>query len=73
MRDLIAVFKSRKDAMQFAMMMNKSRVRVRMISTPSSIGSSCDLSVRFPRVAFSIAERVLSYAEFQTFKGFFEL
>ncbi|HCJ01947.1 MAG TPA: hypothetical protein DHV31_03535 [Clostridiales bacterium] len=72
MRDLIAVFKSRRDAMQFGMMMGKRGVRVNTVSTPSSVGSTCDLSVRFPRAAFALARQILSYGEFQSFKGFFE-
>ena len=73
MRDLIAVFQSRKDAMQFGMMMTKRRVRAQAIGTPSSVGSSCGLSIRFPGAAIGIARQVLSYGEFQSFNGFYEI
>ena len=59
--------------MQFGMMMGRMGVRTRAVSTPASVGSSCDLSVRFPKGAFGIAERVLSLGEFLSFRGFFEL
>lgn len=73
MRELIAVFKSRRDAMQFGMMMGKRGIKVQAISTPAKVGSTCDLSVRFPRGAYGIAEMVLSRGEFQSFRGFYEI
>ena len=68
---MIAVFKSRRDAMEFGSAMMRFGVRVTAVNTPSAISSSCGLSVRFPKRAFAIAERVLSAGEYFTFKGFY--
>ena len=73
MRDTIAVFKSRRDAIRFGMALSSRGVPAQAMSTPSAVGSSCGLSVRFSGRALGIARRVLSAGEYQSFGGFYEL
>ena len=70
---MIAVFKSRRDAIAFSMAMNRKGVRVQTVGTPASVGSSCGLSVRFSAQALGLARMVLSYGEYQSFRGFYEI
>ena len=73
MRDMIAVFTSRRDAIRFGTALAGRGVPARAVSTPSSAGSSCGLSVRFPSRAAPVARRVLTAGEYQSFRGFREL
>ena len=70
---LIAVFKSRRDAMEFGSVMSRYGVRVAAVNIPRTISVSCGLSVKFPKSALSIAERVLSGSEYFSFKGFYAI
>ena len=73
MREVIAVFKSRRDAIAFLNAIGRAGVSAQVIGTPSSVGSSCGLSVRFAGRALVAARRVLSYGEYQSFRGFYEI
>ena len=70
---MIAVFKSRKDAVQFAGVLSRYGVKVTVGNTPRGIGIPCGLSVRFPRGAISLAERVLSGNDYFGFAGFYSI
>lgn len=72
MNVIYAAFKSRRDAIEYARSLQARRVSVRVVGTPSRVGSSCGLSVIFPRGAASIAERVLSAGDFGSFLGFYQ-
>ena len=73
MRDMIAVFKSRRDAIAFGMALGRQGVRAQAVGTPSSVGSACGLSVRFSGKMLGVARTVLSYGEYQSFRGFYEI
>ncbi len=73
MNYVIAVFKSRKEAMAFGTAMMRNGARVAAVNTPPSIGSSCGLSVKFERNRLPLAQRVLSGEDYFTFKGFYEV
>ena len=73
MKDIISVFTSRRDAIRFTMALAGRGVPARTIGTPSSIGSSCGLSVRFSARALPLARRVLSADDYQSFRGFYEI
>jgi len=70
---MIAVFKSRRDALEFAAVLSRHRVQVRAVNTPPSISEACGLSVRFPKGAISIAQSVLAVGEYYSFKGFYSI
>ena len=71
MKELIAVFRSRREAMSFGRALMKHGVRARALSTPSSIGSSCGLSVAFPASALALGKNLLVYGGYDSFGGFF--
>ena len=68
---MIASFKSRKDAINYAQSLSERRVPVRIVGTPARVGSGCGLSVQFPRRVAAVAERVLASGEFASFLGFY--
>ena len=68
---LIAVFKSRKEAIEFGRAMERIGARVIAVHTPPSISSACGLSVKFKKNDLGRAERVLSGGDFFSFKGFY--
>jgi len=70
---MIAVFKSRRDTIEYASMLSRYGVSVTVVSTPRKIGVSCGLSVRFPRAALPLADRALRGGDFYSFKGFYTL
>lgn len=73
MKGIIAAFKSRRNAITYAQAMQNAGVRVRVISTPSRVGSSCGLSVLFTEGAFSLAGRILSMGDYSGFLGFYRV
>ena len=73
MEFMIAVFKSRREAIAFGSNMQRRGARVSAINTPLRIASSCGLSIKFRRRDLHIAQRVLSANDYFTFIGFFTL
>jgi len=73
MKEMIAVFTSRRDAIRFGMALAGRGVPAQAISTPSSVGSSCGLSVRFYAGALTTARHVLNADDYQSFRGFYQL
>ena len=70
MCEVIAVFKSRREATRFSMYLSERRIMNRVITTPGAGKGGCSLSVCFPRKAVMLAERILSVGEFYSFQGF---
>ncbi len=73
MNDIIAVFKSRREAIEFGTAMRRNGARVAAVNTPSRISSACGLSVRFRRNDLRTAQRVLSEGDYFSFKGFYKI
>ena len=73
MKFMIAVFKSRKEAIEFGTMMGRYGARVSAVNTPQSISSACGLSVKFKRSDLYKAQRALAGGDYFTFKGFYEV
>ena len=73
MKYRIAVFKSRKEAIEFGTRMENAGVWVRAIGTPSSISSACGLSVKFKASDLGKAKFILSGGDYFSFKGFYEI
>lgn len=67
-----AAFKSRKDALSYAEAIMRARIPAKVISTPSKVGSSCGLSVKFHTSNLPFAQRVLARGEYASFLGFFK-
>lgn len=72
MKEMFAVFKSRREAIAFARALAQRRVWYQTMTTPHSLGSSCGLSVRFLVTAYGLAESILSAGEYYTFQGFYQ-
>ena len=68
---VLAVFKSRREAIAFARALAQRRVWHQTMTTPRSLGSSCGLSVAFSLSAYGVAESLLSAGEYYTFQGFY--
>ena len=66
-----AAFKSRKDALSYAEAIMCARIPAKVISTPSKVGSSCGLSVKFHTSNLPFAQRALSGGEYPSLLGFF--
>ena len=71
--NMIAVFKSRRDAIQFAGVLSRYGVKVVVGNTPRGIGIPCGLSVKFSRGALSLAEKVLNGNDYFGFAGFYSI
>ena len=71
--DMIAVFKSRRDAVRLADGLSRLGVSVSVVSTPRGIGVPCGLSVRFRKVHLPLAERVLGGNDYFGFIGFYAI
>ena len=73
MNVIIAAFQSRRDAFSYAEALEGYGVAVRVVGTPARVGTSCGLSVKFPRSAVPVAERVLSSGDYASFLGFYRV
>ena len=73
MKSILAVFQSRRDAIRFGTMMRRRGVAAIVTSTPSTVGTTCGLSVRFPSGAMMVARGLLSQSEYMSFQGFYEI
>jgi len=71
MNIVYAAFKSRRDALAYAQAMSRRRVAVKVVGTPSRVGSSCGLSVCFRSSSLAVAERVLASGEYGSFLGLY--
>ena len=72
MNYILAVFGSRNETLSFARLLKNNGISAGVINTPSQVGErSCSVSVKLPYNALALAERLISQAYFQSFKGFF--
>ncbi len=68
----IAVFKSRKECMDFNSRMCGAGISGKIINTPRCIMKSCCLSVKFPIYNVDIAKCIISKNRYLTFEGLFK-
>ena len=72
MNYILATFSSRNETLAFARLVGSNGMSTQIINTPSMLsGQGCSISVRLPGNALALAQRLLSSARFQTFKGFY--
>lgn len=69
--NILAVFRSRTQTMEFYSEMKKSGAPVQITSTPSKAKVGCGLSCRFPQ-SFLIRARALS-KRYASFSGFYKI
>ena len=71
MRNIVAVFNNRNQAMQFASYLKGLNVRNKTISTPRELSVSCGLSVIFLESGLPQAKFIISRNQMSTFQGFY--
>lgn len=71
MRFVLAVFRSRTEALTFSNILSSYGVNVSIVSTPKRISVSCSLSIKFDARFQDVASDILSRRKFDTFVGFF--
>lgn len=71
MRFVLAVFRSRTEALTFSNLLSSYGVGVSVVSTPRRISVSCGISIKFEAKFQNIANEILSRRKFDTFVGFF--
>lgn len=71
MQFVLAVFRSRTEALTFANLLSSYGVGISIVNTPRRISVSCGISVRFDAKFQSVARDILSRRKFDTFVGFF--
>lgn len=73
MGDLLAVFKSRSQAMDLRSRLTAAGVRCELINTPKAANAGCGLSVKFDRAAFPRVSAAVRAGRYSAFYGFFTL
>ncbi len=73
MRYYIAVFKSRSQVMNFANLLRANNIPCAIINTPSNLGKTCGLSVKFLYDYFPKIQNLLRRNNFRSFDGFYEV
>ena len=71
MGDVLAVFRSRSQAMDFNARLKGAGVRCVLINTPSAAGVGCGLSVRFEYTSLARVQSILRAGRYSAFFGFF--
>ncbi len=73
MRYYIAVFKSRSQVMNFANLLRANNIPCAIVNTPSNLGKTCGLSVKFLEDYFARVQNILRRNNFRSFEGFYEI
>lgn len=71
MKNIIAVFNNRNQAMQFASYLRRLNVKNKTISTPRELSVSCGLSVLFSENNLVQAKFVMNSYKMTSFGGFY--
>lgn len=71
MRFVLAVFRSRTEALTFSSLLSSYGVSVSVINTPRTINVSCGISIKFDVKFKSIANDIIARRKFDTFIGFY--
>lgn len=73
MGDLLAVFKSRSQAMDLYSRLSAARIRCAIVNTPKAANVGCGLSVKFDRAALQRVTNIVRAGRYSAFYGFFTL
>ena len=71
MRNILAVFSSRNQAMQLSTTLKRVGIRNKTISTPRELGESCSLSVVFLEKDILQVKYILSKSNYSLYKGLY--
>jgi hypothetical protein len=67
---VLAVFRSRAQALDFSSRMGKKGVVVRLLNTPKEAGVGCSLSASFDEAYLGQARLAIKYGNYSSFSGF---
>lgn len=70
MYELLAVFKSRSQAMDCAARMRVANLRCALIATPKEAGVGCGLSIKIDRAQLARAQNIIKSGRYSAFYGF---
>ena len=73
MNDMLAVFRSRTQAMQCRARLNACGVRADIVPTPTALKAGCGYSVKIPARSFAAAKRVIESGNYGALYGYVEL
>lgn len=73
MTEILAVFRSRSQAMDCYTKMRAYNVPSSLINTPKEAGVGCGLSVKFPNNAATYAKRLIARLNYSSFYGYLKL
>lgn len=72
MNYILASFGSRNETIAFARLLRSAGLGSNIINTPSALSQQgCSISVQLPSGALALAQRVVTGAKYQSFRGFF--
>ena len=71
MRNILAVFSSRNQAMQLSTSIKKMGIRNKTINTPRELGEACSLSVVFLEKDILQVKYILSKGNYSSCKGLY--
>ena len=73
MTEILAVFRSRSQAIDCMTKMRALNVPAQLINTPKEAGVGCGLSLRFPQNAANRAKSVISRIGYSSFYGYMRM
>ena len=73
MAEVLAVFRSRSQAIDCMTKMRALNVPAQLINTPKEAGVGCGLSLRFPQSAANRAKSVISRVGYTSFYGYMRM
>ena len=68
---VLAVFRSRNQAVDFYSKLRSQNVRCTLINTPKSANVGCGLSIKLDVVGLNKAKRIIKISDYSAFFGFF--
>lgn len=73
MTEILAVFRSRSQAIDCTGVLKNYGVSASLINTPKEAAIGCGLSVKFSQTGFAVAKKIISGKRYSSFYGFFNL
>lgn len=71
--NILAVFRSRTQSMEFYNALKKQGITAQLVSAPKQANVGCALACKIPYSAFPGAKTLLSVKRYSTFAGFFKV
>jgi hypothetical protein len=73
MTEILAVFRSRTQAVDLAEKLKSNNLPYSLINTPREANVGCGLSVKIPYNTLAIVRRIIATARYSAFYGFFKM